>query len=108
MRRRRRSKFVPAPEPDAKLKGQLAKYAWKAKENMDRFDRLSPYQRALVNFFGADVLARLPSGLEERQIAKRLGKAKEFEEYWTEFSKPVQAKKEAEAARVASAWDGIL
>lgn len=108
MRRRRRSKFVPAPEPDAKLTRQLAKYAWTARENMERFDRLSPYQRALVNFFGDDVLARLPSGLEERQIAKRLGKAKEFEEYWTEFSKADQARKKAEAFRVASAWDGIL
>jgi uncharacterized protein YigA (DUF484 family) len=106
--RRRAARFVAPAEPDAELERKLSKYVNKARANMERFDRLSPYQRALVNYFGADVLARISQNIAPEDIPKRLGKAKEFAEYWEQFQAPAVAAAvaaaKAEKERIASAW----
>jgi hypothetical protein len=107
--RRRAARSVPPRPP--KSDAALREYANKAREIMRRFDQLPPYQRALINFFGADVCARVCEGrsLRPEEIPAKLGRKAEFDAYYEEvYAGPERERRRAELQRQTSVWDGFL
>lgn len=75
---------------------------------MSRFDELSPLWRALINYFGAEVCARVANVAPE-DIPAKLGRKKEFEKYYEEaYGRRLRDAARDEKERIAAAWDGFL
>lgn len=106
----RRRKLLSARDPDIVEKSmkRAMTYVPTARENMRRFDELEPLWRALINYFGADVCARVQH-VEPEKIPAKLGQKAEFEKYYEEaYGRRMRDAAREEKERIASAWDGIL
>ena len=107
MRRARLAKLPPVV-PDPRGERKFEHYAHvKARPNMARVDRLPPFERALVHFYGVDAVWSHLSADDNSRVPEELGRAEEFWSYWDEERKISEAKSPADDV-AASIWGGIL
>lgn len=107
--RRARVRTLPPVVIDPKTERKFHVYAHqRAKPNMEKLDRLPPFERALVHFYGVDRAWSHLSSDGSQHVPEILGRADEFWAYWSEEKMISEAKSRAKEAETALAWGKIL